>query len=574
MNNLIQFSKAEYEDFFRWLLDNENIKISREVDISKCLEYDEPYIYYTDEIKNLFQTKAMIRLGKIGQLVNASYATPNASHTRLSHCKGAYQKMLDFYMMQYKNNEWKEKNSSEDSRLKVLADMIDMALHDIGHNTCSHALETLIGSGKGAHEVLGNRILHENSEVVEALKCIHQKLPETLDIVKKEDYNLHSLKEGSIDFDRADFLVRDSIYLSAQNGFENLGENKTSVSEIVTGIIKGCKIIPINYNGRRIEIPVFTAEAVPVVEEFLERRAENYRYIYNSLDNRPIDLLLESFCRILVTIDDTESDLGKFVKNLASSDVKDIDIDEFLSWDDIRFYNSIFHIIDNTKNEHLKRMAISCMPMLESLENIVYERLMPEVTPKIDENGNEIDLENEFESDEDRSFYLRVKEFANNPNSYDEYTQNGKYRNGVFKKYFDTKKDRIEFMRSVRQELENDGYDKVALLEEMQAFEWLDIKIKKYDKSEPIFIKGKDGKIYTFDEYPERKMSLEPIEYHGIIAFDERLILCGLTKENIEKCRSLFGEEQNQNVLSRDTRQLSELYDRAIKLEEQDDDAR
>lgn len=571
MNNLIQFSRAEYEEFFKWLLGSENIEISKEIDISKCLEYDEPYIYYTEEIKNLFQTGAMNRLGKIGQLVNATYATPNASHTRLSHCKGAYQKMLDFYMTQYKNSEWKEKNSSEDSRLKVLADMIDMATHDIGHNTCSHALESLIGSGKGAHEVLGARILHENIEVVEALKNIHPKLPETLDVVKKEDYNLHSLKEGSIDFDRADFLVRDSIYLSVQNGFEKLGENKSSISEVITGITNGCEIVPINYGGKEIEIPVFTAEAVPFVEEFLERRAENYRYIYNSLDNKPIDLLLESFCRILVTIDDTESDLGQFVKHLASSDVKDIDIDEFLSWDDIRFYNSVFHIIDNTKNEHLKRMTISCMPDLESLESIVYERLMPGVTPKIDENGNEIDLENEFESDEDRCFYLRVKGFAKNPGSYDEYTQNGRYRNGVFKKYFETRKDRVEFMGSLRQELENDGYDKTALLEEVQAFEWLDIKIKKYDKREPIFIKGKDGKIYTFDEYPERKMSLDPIEYHGIIAFDERLLLCGLSNENIEKCRNLFGEEQNQNILSKDMRQLNELHDRAMRLEEQDD---
>ena len=72
--------------------------------------------------------------------------------------------MLEFYMRQFQKKDWIEKNSLESDKLKILADIMDMASHDIGHNVCSHALEKLIASYKGAHEILGKRILQENLE--------------------------------------------------------------------------------------------------------------------------------------------------------------------------------------------------------------------------------------------------------------------------------------------------------------------------------------------------------------------------------------------------------------------------
>ena len=44
--------EQEYVEFFQWLFDKENIEIKKEIDVSSCLEKEEPYIYYTKEIKD------------------------------------------------------------------------------------------------------------------------------------------------------------------------------------------------------------------------------------------------------------------------------------------------------------------------------------------------------------------------------------------------------------------------------------------------------------------------------------------------------------------------------------------
>ena len=175
INSITEFTEDEYKEFFSWIFDKEISIIEKEYDVSRGLELENSYIYYTPEIKAFFETEAMKRLGKIGQIPNVSLSNVACVQNRLEHCKGAYQKILDFYILQFKKTDWKDRNNDIDSKLKVLADIMDMASHDIGHNIGSHALEHLIGK-KGAHEVVGNRILHENEEVVNSLLTIHHHL--------------------------------------------------------------------------------------------------------------------------------------------------------------------------------------------------------------------------------------------------------------------------------------------------------------------------------------------------------------------------------------------------------------
>lgn len=565
-NLLTEFTEKEYNEFFCWLFDKDNIKLEKEIDISKCLEYEEPYIYYTPEIRDFFESKAMKRLDRIGQLANISLDNPNSSHTRLEHCKGAYQKILDFYMLQYKKSEWREKNCDETSRLKVLANMMDMASHDIGHNFLSHALEKLIGSKKGAHEVLGNRILHENSEVVQNLYNIHPRLSENLDIVKQEDYNLHTLKEGNIDFDRADFLTRDSIFLGVENGFYDDKGDKKSITQLLDKVYNGCDIYSIKLNGKDIEVPVFSYDVVPEIEEVLQRRAENYKEIYTSKRNKPRDIFLEEICKAIMLEDDTNSDLKIFLENISEAEIEDIDLDEFIKWDDIRFYNCIFDIIDNTKNENLKKFLMVGLPEHEALVSIVYDKLFPNITPMIDENGNEIDIENEFESIEDRKFYLKIKDLVKDTSNYAQYTKNSCVTTELMNTSFKTKEELEGFLK----QLEESGISKDTIKE----FETWNRKIKKYNKSEPIFIKGRDGKIYTFDEYPERKMDISNIEDYGIVGIESKLLLKGVDISEIQNCKRIFEqmsskEDKSSKLNHESTRFNSELKDiKSRKLEE------
>lgn len=381
-----EFTEIEYKEFFCWLLNKDDVSIEKEYDISRSLEMDEPYIYYTPEIKAFFETPAMKRLGKIGQVPNVNLTNATSFQDRLEHCKGAYQKILDFYMLQYKKSNWREKNSNEESRLKVLADIMDMASHDIGHNIGSHALESFIGVQKGAHEILGNRILHENADVKSAFLRIHPRLLEFLDIVKQQSYDLHTLKEGNIDFDRADFLSRDSLYCGVENGYSD-SANTESIPVLLNSIINGCQIITIQNGGTSFDCPIYSYEVEPQIESFLERRCQNYHNIYVSKNNRPNDSILEEFCKTFLSCDEKAGkELKDFLLHLSGRPIEEIDLDIFLSWNDIKFYNSIFDIAENAEDENIRAFAFLCLPNVESMISIVQNKLLAGIEPDLDEN--------------------------------------------------------------------------------------------------------------------------------------------------------------------------------------------
>ena len=89
----------------------------------------------------------------------------------------------------YKSKSYPMKNYIEKHNLKLylLADLIKMAGHDIGHLPLSHAMEEQIYSSHGAHEILGQRIILEESEIQEILTSISPDLPKIL----KELYEKH-----------------------------------------------------------------------------------------------------------------------------------------------------------------------------------------------------------------------------------------------------------------------------------------------------------------------------------------------------------------------------------------------
>lgn len=553
--NIIEFTEREYIEFFCWLLNKKEVKLEKEYDISLSLEKNEPYIYYTPEIKAFFETPAMKRLGKIGQIPNVNLTNSSAFQDRLEHCKGAYQKILDFYILQYKKSDWKESNNDEESRLKILADIMDMASHDIGHNIGSHALESFIGSQYGAHEILGNRILHENPDVVIAFSKIHPRLLEVLDVVKKQTYNLHTLKEGNIDFDRADFLSRDSLYCGVENGYDD-STNTDSIPVLLNSIMNGCQIIPIQNGGKNFECPVYSYKVVPQIESFLERRSQNYHNIYISKNTRPNDSILEEFCKTFLLSDEKAGkDLKDFLLHLASKTIDEIDLDLFVSWNGIRFYNSIFDIVENAEDDNIREFASLCLPTVEGMISIVQDKILPDIDPDIDENGNEINTENKLES-EDRKFYLKVKEIVDTQDPRYYKNRIGEACLGV---NFSSSEEMEKFLQELRLKYDLDENSISSLIP------WK-FKVKTYNPKEPIFILGEDKKIYTFDEYPNRRLNIDLQESCIVFGIMPKLKYDGASSESIEKIKMAFsniskGQKIDFYYKQDDTRLISELME-------------
>lgn len=528
-----KFEEKDYKEFFEWLLDKK-VKINKESDISLVMTNEKPYIYYPDEIKQLFETSAMKRIGQITQLGTGILSHSTCSHTRLAHSKGAGNNFVRFYMNHFKNQEWRKENQSEEKRLEILANIVQMYTHDIGHNILSHALESLIESNRthgetgAAHEILGKRILNENQEIVETLNSIHPKLLKTLNKVSKEDNNLRTLKEGNIDFDRLDFIVRDVLHF---------GENENR--DLTDRIISNCKIEKVRVNGNTYEVPVFEYEALPDIEKFLEWRAENYDREYASNLRIALDNLSEYFCSTL-SKSDYQCDLKTFINHCVEKGGDEIDLDEFLEWNDIRYYNEVIKIASDCEDENLKELAIDCLPNVEGLVNLAFDLL--------DLREEKLENLNDYE----KEFYENVKKIVK-----EDCELKHKLNFGNKKiEFFDSvsKEDMIK----MKEKLEMQGISN-RKINSMIAWER---KIKKYNKEEPVLIKGKNGGVYFLDEHPDRKMNLDDKYNYGILAIPFQMKENGFSDEEIVKVQSQFKEYNEKHLRKKQTFDSKEVYEK------------
>lgn len=320
-----EISQTEYQEFFEWLLDRK-VEMTKEIDISLARDYEEPYIYYTKEIEEFFKTKPMQRLTRIMQLATSIINNPNAYHTRLEHCKGAYKNALDFWILKFQSSEFKKEieDTKKDMKLEILADIMYLARHDDCHTMLSHGLEPLLCDGKIKHEEVGKRIFKESEEYKEAINNIKPGLYEKMcENLQKDSKDIDTLKEGNIDFDRMDYLIRDALFL---------GYPKSR--EFIEILIRECNIEEVVIDGESKQVPVYNYNALDSIQEFLLFRKEAYRKEYASADRNITDQTLQFFCK---KIQEDETGYGQFIKksikNYRSKSVEEIDIEQFIEAD-------------------------------------------------------------------------------------------------------------------------------------------------------------------------------------------------------------------------------------------------
>ena len=173
-------------------------------------------IYYPSQIKAFFDSKPMQRLSRITQLGLVASENPNMYQNRLEHSKGVYYRKLEEFFYNFQNPEWIKYIEDNNFKLYLIADLIKIAGHDIGHLPYSHALEEQLLGKRGAHEVIGRRIMLESSEIQSLLYSISSELPKIMEeLYNGNVLNFSEHDESNYDNDRLDFLTRDSLY----NGF-------------------------------------------------------------------------------------------------------------------------------------------------------------------------------------------------------------------------------------------------------------------------------------------------------------------------------------------------------------------
>jgi len=83
--------------------------------------------------------------------------------------------------------------------------------------------------------------------------------------------------------------------------------------------------------------------------------------------------LIEKFCEMFLKYSkpNTCPEFKAFWGHLNTSSTNNMDLNRFLNWNDTKFYNVLFDIVDNYEDDNLRNYARLCIPPVQALIGIV-----------------------------------------------------------------------------------------------------------------------------------------------------------------------------------------------------------
>ena len=356
--------KIMYE-FFTWLFDDSNIQnksvsLISEIDLSLAHDYMDPNIYFPEPIYRFFETPAMKRLGRVSQLSFSVNEFPNTYHHRLEHSKGVYNRKVEEMLYNYKLPEWKKYIEDNNLKLYLIAELIKIAGHDIGHFPFSHAMEEQLFGYHGVHEVIGQRLMLENKDIQDVLISISPSLPSILQELYKQDFlNFKIHDDSSYDVDRVDYISRDSLYVGSPVNIRTLPY----------------KSFP-SFSHTQPFVDAYSDDAVKDIEKLFNIREYGYDHLYMSEQEQASECVMSVFFREFLKTDSNSGiSLRNYLNSFTTKNPYDIDLNEFIKWDDIAVYRELFDIAENHKDKNIRKLAILMIPRITSFLNLLYSLL-------------------------------------------------------------------------------------------------------------------------------------------------------------------------------------------------------
>ena len=227
------------------------------------------YIHVPDPLLALIDTEDFQRLRNITQLGYVHLVYPGARHSRFEHSLGVYHLAKQF-LVRLLNSDPPLELQDEDVRVFLAATL----LHDIGHYPFSHTLE----------ELQSFFVLHEERarQIIEAEDGpIYPILAEQLDVdpvrvanvidydtrhrdVPPRDLLLANILSGTLDPDKIDYLLRDSLFCGVPFG-ESVNRDRLIAS--------------IKFDAERKNLAI-TSKGVSAVEALVFTNYLMYRNVY------------------------------------------------------------------------------------------------------------------------------------------------------------------------------------------------------------------------------------------------------------------------------------------------------
>lgn len=489
MNEQVSNTYKKVEKFFGEMLGRHEY-LHAEIDFTLVDTRGGGYIYYPESINQLIRTKALRRMARIFQLGTNLYTLPNVYHTRLEHSKGTYYRTLELLQNLYDDDNIKSMITRKRYQKYILAELVRALLHDVGHGPFSHTMEAVCNLPKGFHEQIGIRLIKEDPELRETLNKIYPGLPEIYgETIKRNFLGLNRIFEGQVDLDRGDFLPRDSFFANS---------DYKETSRLVAKLFDNLTIEKIvDDSGKTKIVPVFAENQIESLDKFFMKRFNNYKNIYYNANARSYDYIFKAFAETLINNDESFK-LKDFLTNNIDKKPEDIDLQEYIKFNDIEYLKGIIEVLDKTKNPTLKKLAIMSLPPKEKVQDFYLGLMVSK--EQIDENGNR-----EYTNESDEEF---IKRLANLPDSKTEYKQN----------CLTLDVNNIKNINSVIKKLKLALKIKDEDLESLGIFSYnYTVTSYKNKKGEETYVKGRDGKIYEYSVHPERKLPIQKEEVHRIL---------------------------------------------------------
>ncbi len=236
--------------------------------------------------QRLIDTSSFQRLRNLKQLGLASFVYPNATHTRFAHSLGVFRIMSRVIDLLTHKGHF---NGDDMRKMRIAA-----LLHDIGHYPYSHLMEFIdrddeyrpnllkktaaasVPAGKVTrypkHEKLGELIISKREDIKGHLESANIDPNEIASIVRGQHPNAayNRLMHSSLDMDRMDYLVRDSLGTGVPYGridLDYLLSNLNVVKETGDG-------------EKEIVDIVLSSKAATAAEHFLIARYFMHKVVY------------------------------------------------------------------------------------------------------------------------------------------------------------------------------------------------------------------------------------------------------------------------------------------------------
>ncbi|MBI4859957.1 MAG: HD domain-containing protein [Candidatus Riflebacteria bacterium] len=244
--------------------------LDRIEDSGKCVR--DPVLEYIDmapEIEALVDTVDFQRLRQISQLGHVSLVYPGARHSRFEHSLGVYH-LAKRFLQRLLRSDPPLTLDLEDVKVCTAAAL----LHDIGHYPFSHVLEELT-SFFAHHEARGRRlILDPEGEIHRVLRkkvgIDPERVANVVDPcgpereIPERDRLLARILSGTLDPDKVDYLLRDSLYCGVPFGL---------------AVNKGRLINSITYDPTRQKLAI-TDKGICAIESLIFTNYLMYRNVY------------------------------------------------------------------------------------------------------------------------------------------------------------------------------------------------------------------------------------------------------------------------------------------------------